>query len=240
MCVASPWALANRTSWGSLVTTVAVGAAGIMAWHGHAAASMHSHTVAATGRLDAAVNTAAMMAAMMTPLVANSAGLIAERSLTYRRPIAVAEHAISFAAVWFLFSLCLTPLMSAASAAVTSAGAFAGACVISTAWQLSHRRSQYVDRCSRVRTAPPLGWRADLGSLIGGGYEGMKCVRTCWAAMLAMIASPGMAVMALIWAAHLWEWSPRRNPFAKGRSRKSAAFYAMLALLWLSALVFPS
>jgi hypothetical protein len=53
--------------------------------------------------------------------------------------------------------------------------------------------------------------------------------------MLAMAAAPSMPIMAVLLAAHLAEWAPGRNPFARERRYRPLLAYAALALAALIA-----
>lgn len=185
--------------------------------------------------LHGAVDGAALMAAAMMPLAARSAALVAERALRYRRTLAVVEYAAGFAAVWFLMSLVTMRVVAVAAGAVSPAMVFLVAAAVATGWQLSPARRRLVDRCGRLRTGAPTGWRADMGALRCGVDRGVRCLFTCWASMLAMAAAPGLLLMAVILAANLSEWAPGPNPFARHRRARPALAYAALGLVALPA-----
>lgn len=159
---------------------------------------------------------ALLMAAMMLPLAALSVGVVAERSLPRRRSRAVAEHALGFGLVWLAFGLAAVPVATALPFAVWLA--------VAVAWQLSPMRARYAARCGRVRVAPVV---------VGGVDQGLRCVRTCWASMLAMAAAPHVALMAVVLGINLLEWAPGPNPFSRRRRHRPAVLYAGLVLLSL-------
>lgn len=202
-----------------VVLGAVVMAAGLL-WHGGGHPGR-----AGAGGLHAATETALLMAAMMLPLAALSVGVVAERSLAARRSRAVAEHAAGFGLVWFGFGLAAVPVASAAP--------FAALLALAVAWQLSPLRERYAARCGRLRTAPPSGWRAETATVVGGVDQAMRCVRTCWASMLAMAAAPHVGLMAVVLGISLSEWAPGPNPFAGRRARRPAALYAGLLVLSL-------
>lgn len=174
---------------------------------------------------------ALMMAAMMLPLAALSVGVVAERSLPARRSRAVAEHAGGFALVWFAFGLAAVPIANALGD--MTAWAFPALLAVAVVWQLSSTRARYAAQCGRLRTAPPTGWRGDAGVVVSGVDQALRCVRTCWASMLAMAAAPHLLLMAVVLGINLLEWAPGRNPFARSRRRRPALLYAGVVLLSL-------
>lgn len=173
---------------------------------------------------------AAMMAVMMMPLAGSSARLVAQRSLRSRWMRSVCEHVAGFASVWFAYglvaALAVQLLRDSLGSTVVLVELLTGAAV----WQLSSVRRRRAERCARLRTAAPSGWRADVGSALAGGGQAGRCVTTCWASMLAMVAAPHPLVMGTVAAANLSEWARGPDPAGPARRRRPAAIYLALAL----------
>jgi hypothetical protein len=66
--------------------------------------------------------------------------------------------------------------------------------------------------------------------------QGQSCLPACGASMLAMAAAPGVASMTIILVAHVSEWAPGRNPFARSRDRRPVPAFIALAAANLLAL----
>lgn len=213
------------TSPETLLAIVAVVLVAVLVVHVH-----HRHRPAGLWSPHDAIDGAALMSAMMLPLAGPSARVVAERSLRHRRVIGIGEHAAGFSALWFLFGLPAVIAVQVMAHAVAPTIVFGNLVVAAALWQLSAHRRRYVDRCSRVRVAPPSGWRADLRTSLSGTMQAASCVRSCGASMLAMAAAPHPAVMGLVLAANFSEWAPGPNPFDRTRHRRPAIAYLALAV----------
>ena len=99
-----------------------------------------------------------------------------------------------------------------------------------TAWQLSDTRVRVASRCRRIGVPPSSGWRSHLGTVAGGALEAGSCLRTSGAAMALMALAPGVGLMAVVGAIHLWEVHPGRDPFTEARRFRTASAYAALAV----------
>jgi predicted metal-binding membrane protein len=173
---------------------------------------------------------AAMMAAMMMPLAGPSASLVAQRSLRTRRVRSVGEHVAGFTALWFVYGIAAAMALRLLTLVIDPLMALALLLLAAAWWQLSAVRRRRIQRCGLVRTAPPAGWRADVGTTLGGARQAVSCVTTCWASMLAMVAAPHLVLMGTVLAANLSEWAPGPNPTSAARRRRPAAVYLLLAV----------
>lgn len=171
-----------------------------------------------------------MVAAMMMPLAGPSASLVAQRSLRSRWVRSVGEHVAGFSAVWFAYGLAAVVAVRILSRVIDPVVVLALLLAAAAAWQVCERRRRRVEPCGRLRTAPPTGWRADVGTTLAGGRQAAGCVTTCWASMLAMVAAPHPLAMGTVLAASLSEWSPGPNPIGAARRRRPAIVYLMLAV----------
>jgi predicted metal-binding membrane protein len=214
---------APRPRWDLAVASTGFAIAIVLAWHGQ------GHMGATTQSLHAGLETAALMAAMMTPLAAPSAAVVAECSLRRSRLRTVAEHTAGFAALWFVVSIVAVGAVRLVSLLVASTLVFAAALLVAAGWRASSTRRRYLRRCGRVRVSAPTGWPSHAGALAAGVDQAVACVRTCWAAMLAMAAAPGLSVMLVVLGVNLSEWAPGVDPVDTGRRRREVAAYGAMA-----------
>jgi hypothetical protein len=193
---------------------------------------LHDH-----GRSDAALSAhamsegAAMVAAMMMVLAAPSAEVVAQASLRVRWKRSVAGHLAGFTMVWFAYGILAVVIVTLLRRVIDPWVVIAVLATVAAVWQLSGTRGRYVDRCSRVRLAPVTGWRADVGTTVGGMHQAARCVTTCWASMLLMAATRHPVAMAALLVVNLSEWAPGPNPFNHARRRRPAAAYLALAVV---------
>lgn len=208
---------------GDALRAVGIVAAVFAAWHVHASpvGGLSPHAVAEHGLL---------AAAMMLPLAASSAGLVAERSLRRRRKSAVGEHLVGFAFVWAGFGMCAGIAVTTVRDLMPPQVVFACLAGIAAAWQLSDARRRAADRCGYVRLGPPAGWRCDVSTVVAGFSRAVPCLRTCALPMGAMVAAPHPLVMLLMYGAYLSEWLPGANPFGGARRRRPFPAYAAMAV----------
>jgi hypothetical protein len=177
-----------------------------------------------------AAQTAVVMSLCMAPLLAEPWATVAVRNLPIRRRCSMACFTAGFLAFWVSASLILL-VVAHAVGVHGSASAFAGACTVGIWWQLSHRRLRWASRCGYVRTARLRGWGSTVDHWRSGWLFAGRCGRSCWAAMLMMVAAPTMLMMAFVASMMLWEFRRGPNPFAATRRRAPAAWYGVLAVL---------
>jgi hypothetical protein len=197
MAVAPP---ANpRADWRAFTWRVPdwwLGAASVAAWLALAAtllapAAGHSH--AGHGSAAAVATWAAMVVAMMLPLVRGQARWLALRSLRRLRQGAVAVFAGSFVLVWVLAGAiaiaALGPLHG-------DLGAVALALAVAAAWHGAPARRRLLRRCAAQRAPAVRGARAVADWGRAGAVAGGRCIATCWALMLPMAIAHHPALMA--------------------------------------------
>jgi predicted metal-binding membrane protein len=65
-------------------------------------------------------------------------------------------------------------------------------------WQLTaHKRRALLD-CHRPSPLPPQGWRATAGVVRFAARNGLACLRSCWAMMLAMGVASSMMLLWMV------------------------------------------
>lgn len=207
-----------------LVLPVAVLLGAALVWHGH-----KSGTPSSQLSFHGLVDSAALLAVMMIPRTGSSVRLVSERSLPARQVPAVGEYLAGFTAVWFGFGLGATLLVQLALLIFPTTLVFSVLVAAAAIWQISARRRRLIEMPGRLRVAPPTGWRADVYTTLAGTMQGLRCLRTCWASMLAMAAAPNMPLMSIVVIANLSEWVPGKNPFGPRRRFRPALAYIALS-----------
>lgn len=171
-----------------------------------------------------------MAVAMMLPTVRPAARLAALGTLFSRRRATVAWYVAGFAAVWAGFGL----VAAGAGAALPLRSGPAGlwlpaAALVAMAWQGSAFRRRAMSRCSPTPTLPLRGWTANWRTITSGAGHGRRCLFTCWASMLVMVASPHPLLMGALLGIHAYERRSGPDPFAEQRWRAPAAAYGAIA-----------
>jgi predicted metal-binding membrane protein len=133
---------------------------------------------------------AAMLLAMMTPLIWQPLTHVWERSLTERRVRAVLLFFAGYIGIWMA---CMAILALAALALRVAAGsaiaAFAIAVGLAALWQMTPVKARFLRRCHVLRPLPAFGLAADIASFRFGIEISRSCIVTCWALMLLPLTS---------------------------------------------------
>jgi predicted metal-binding membrane protein len=164
----------------------------------------------------------AMIAAMMTPLIAIPLAHVRQSSLTSRRWRAASAFMTGYFGCWLLAG----PLMLALSVLVQlstgSAEAGLGASLLAALlWSASPFSKAAQNRAHRLRRIRLFGLAADYDSVSFGAKHGFWCLCSCWPWMLVMLTVQHghAAAMILITAGILierargggrpcWRWPP--------------------------------
>lgn len=127
-----------------------------------------------------------MVAAMMLPLVADSAQNVAARSLWFRRQRAIAGFVLGYLCIWLFAGVAITLLISnlQSHAWFDTKTAMAVSVCIAVAWYFTPLRKRALFSCHRTMPIAPNGWRANLGCIRYGCMIGGSCLLTCWAWMV--------------------------------------------------------
>ena len=178
-----------------------------------------------------------MVLAMMLPMAAPQARLVALRSLWPRRHRSAVVFTVGVVGVWL-----------AVGAALTTAVAWLGVdpsvrlaatlLVLAGGWQVSPLRRRLLRRCGSVRLRAADGRAADLDCLAAGGRAGALCVAGCGAAMVPMAVAPmdgsGLVLMAGVLVVLLRERASGPNPAARvGRPQQALALLGLAVFLVL-------
>jgi hypothetical protein len=225
---------ASVAAWiglGAMFLAMASGSAGHAGHRTHGSPLIALHPMS-TGEMLAAW--AAMVVAMMLPLVRGQARWLALRSLRRLRQGAVAVFAGAFVLVWALAGagavVALEPVRG-------EAGAVALALAVAAAWHGAPARRRLLRRCAAQRAPAVRGARAVAGWGRAGALAGGRCVATCWALMLPMAIAHHPALMAGTALVLLSERRRGPNPelHAAGRLQALAIAAAAVAVAGFAA-----
>jgi predicted metal-binding membrane protein len=104
---------------------------------------------------------------------------------------------ITYVAVWVAAGLGLVLLLAGLPGLDTDLVA-ASALAIAAAWQLTGFKRRALADCHRPSPLPPRGWRATAGVLRFAARNGLACVRSCWALMLATALARSMPIFWMV------------------------------------------
>jgi hypothetical protein len=150
--------------------------------HAHA-----GHGGAAHGASVDVLGLAAMIVAMMLPLVIPDVRNVVRVSPWRRRYRAIAAFVAAYLAVWMLAMLVIDAAWRLAASRVESATAAAGVMIVAVMWEIAWANRHH---SAHPPTTPRAarGWRADAGCVRAGALTGGRCVAACWALMAACVA----------------------------------------------------
>lgn len=163
---------------------------------------------------------AAMLVAMMSPVLIAPICHIRLRSFADRRARSVALFVAGYAAVWMAMGYVLgATALAMGIFAVRSYLPLAGVALLTLVWQMSPLKQRCLNGCHGYTELAAFGREADFDALCFGVVHGIWCTGSCWALMLfPMLLSRGhlwaMAAVALVIAserlespmAPSWHW----------------------------------
>lgn len=182
--------------------------------HGHSDHTMlnalpANGSVASTTRV---FSWALMIMAMMFPMVLDSIRTIAARSLWRRRHRAIVEFLAGYLALWMLFGIAVSGVISLLQVQVQSTLIAALGFGVAVLWQVMPAKRRALLACHRTLPIAPTGWRADRDCLRSGWVVGTSCVISCWALMLACMLSDHSIPAMLGATAIAWTERNRARP----------------------------
>ncbi|MEA2220442.1 MAG: hypothetical protein QOJ35_3068 [Solirubrobacteraceae bacterium] len=170
---------------------------------------------------------AAMVVAMMLPLVRGQARWLALRSLRRHRQKAVALFAAAFVATWVAAGAVALAVLGPVRG---EPAAVALALAVAACWQCAAPRRRLLRRCGVLRAPAVHGPRAVADWGRAGVLSGGRCVVTCGALMapMAIVHSPALMVgTALVLVS---ERGRGPNPETRGARRLEALWIGAAAL----------
>jgi predicted metal-binding membrane protein len=155
-----------------------------------------SFTFTFTAPLTILPSLAAMLVAMMSPLLASPLLHLWRRSLPRRRGRAIALFLLGYAVVWLAAALLLFAIavvLVVMAAALPGGSSLPFAVLIAAFWQISPAKQASLNQCHRKPPLAAFGLCAEVDALTYGITHGSSCVGTCWALMLLPFVTGGSA-----------------------------------------------
>jgi predicted metal-binding membrane protein len=131
-----------------------------------------------------------MVVAMMVPVTLPAVRYVGLNSMRRRRQRAMALYTAVYVGAWALFGVTAlgTGHLLRVHLGVSDAALLAGALSTAAGWQLTRAKRRALFACGRTVPLPPLGRRADAGCARFALLHAGRCMRSCWAIMLVMVA----------------------------------------------------
>jgi tyrosinase len=133
-----------------------------------------------------------MVVAMMLPAALPAVRHVGANSLRWRRRRAMATFVAVYVSIWVAFGVLLLAV-SRVWSSLDGAALLPLALALSAGWQLTVHKRRALRDCHRPLPLPPRGRRATVGVIRFALFNGLACLRSCWAMMFAMgVASSAM------------------------------------------------
>jgi predicted metal-binding membrane protein len=172
-----------------------------------------------------------MVVAMMVPVTLPAVRYVALNSMRRRRQRAMALYTTVYVALWALFGISALGGDHLARVHLGLSDRVLLALVLLTAagWQLTRAKRRALYACGRTVPLPPLGRRADAGCTRFALLHTWRCIKSCWAIMLVMVA---VGHSSLVWMVALTALVVAEELTVRGRrlTRPSAAALAAAAV----------
>lgn len=195
----------------------------LLAAQPHPQPHAHAGHGAAHGASVDAFGLAAMIVAMMLPLVIADVRSVARFSPWRRRHRAIAAFVAAYLAVWMLAMLVIDAVWRLAASRVESPTAAVCVMIVAGLWEIG-RSNRHAASHPRPTTPATRGWRGDVECVRAGAITGGRCVVACWALMAACVAFahslPVMIGMFLVQLGGRYRQSARAAVLALVRRRE--------------------
>jgi predicted metal-binding membrane protein len=224
------WHARHPESWVyavAVVAGVALLAGHVSTTHGSSSGGMHAGQGVTPAA--AAGHWTLMVLAMMLPMAAPQARVVALRSLWVRRHRAGLAFVVGYVVVWLGVGL---PVATVASAVVLPVWLGPALLGVAALWHVSGWRRRTLRRCGAVRLRAARGAPADANCLDVGARAAWICVVACGPAMLPMALQPtapwSLPVMVGVLGVMLAERAPGPDPARRmGRAGPAVALAAI-------------
>lgn len=137
---------------------------------------------------------AAMLLAMMPPLLSGPLLHVWRRSLSRRQFRAVALFMMGYGLTWLAAGvplIAMSLLLRSVAADVNWSPAAFGI-PVALAWQVTPLKQISLNRCHGRPPLAAFGFRAEVDALAYGAGHGVWCVGACWALMLVPLSASGL------------------------------------------------
>jgi predicted metal-binding membrane protein len=171
-----------------------------------------------------------MVVAMMVPVTLPAVRYVGLNSMRRRRQRAMALYTAVYVGVWALFGVTALGLdhLVRVHAGLGEPVLLAGTLAVAAVWQLTRAKRRALFACGRTVPLPPRGLRADAGCARFAVLHARRCIQSCWAIMLVMVA---VGHSSLVWMVALTALVVAEELTVRGRrlTRPAAALLAVAA-----------
>jgi predicted metal-binding membrane protein len=131
-----------------------------------------------------------MVVAMMVPVTLPAVRYVGLNSMRRRRQRAMAVYTVVYVWAWALLGVTVlgTDHLIREHLGLGDRVLLALTLAVAAAWQLTRAKRRALFACGRTVPLPPYGVRADLGCVRYALLQAWRCIRSCWALMLVMVA----------------------------------------------------
>ena len=177
-----------------------------------------------------------MVVAMMVPATLPAVRHVGLNSMRRRRERAMAIYTTVYVGAWALFGVTALGAHHVLTVhlGVGDTGALALALAVAAGWQLTRAKRRALYACGRTVPLPPIGHRADAACARYALLHARRCMQSCWAIMLVMVA---VGQSSLVWMVALTALVVAEELTVRGRrfTRPAAAVLAVAAVVVLAA-----
>jgi predicted metal-binding membrane protein len=171
-----------------------------------------------------------MVVAMMVPVTRPAVRYVGLNSMRRRRQRAMALYTAVYVGAWSLFGVTAlgTHHLLTVHLGLGDPAVLALALAAAAGWQLTRAKRRALFACGRTVPLPPVGRRADAGCARFALLHALRCMQSCWAIMLVMVA---VGHSSLVWMVALTALVVAEELTVRGRSltRPAAALLALAA-----------
>jgi predicted metal-binding membrane protein len=171
-----------------------------------------------------------MVVAMMVPVTLPAIRYVGLNSVRRRRRRAMALYTAVYVGIWALLGIAALGIdhLLRAHLGLGDRVLLVLALLGAAGWQLTRAKRRALFACGRTVPLPPFGRRADAGCARFALLHGLRCIRSCWAIMLVMVA---LGHSSLVWMVALTGLVVAEELTVRGRwvTRPAAAVLAVAA-----------
>jgi len=171
-----------------------------------------------------------MVVAMMVPVTLPAVRYVGLNSLRRRRRRAMALYTAVYVGTWALLGVTALGIDHLLRVHLGLSGRLllVLALLAASGWQLTRAKRRALFACGRTVPLPPFGRRADAGCARFALLHGLRCIQSCWAIMLVMVA---LGHSSLAWMVALTALVGAEELTVRGRwvTRPAAAMLAVAA-----------
>ena len=131
-----------------------------------------------------------MVLAMMVPVTLPAVRHLALNSVRRRRQRAIALYTAVFVGAWVPFGVAALGFdhLVRVHIGLSDRASIGLALAVAAGWQLTRAKRRALFACGRTVPLPPFGLRADAGCARFALLHAQRCIQSCWALMLVMVA----------------------------------------------------